>query len=143
MIYVLCGLAGFSLAVFLYNFDDIKRKRKRKKIAKRYERLRRGIPKRVVQLTTWDDLVDYRNYPISINDKTFSISGYERWHCNDELWKPVLDIDGKPAGYITQCTDKRCFDDEGKMYFIYSLRLSQSPSAYGKRKRVSAVVEVY
>lgn len=143
MIYILCGLAGFSLAVFLYNFDDIKRKRKRKKIAKRYERLRRGIPKRVVHLSTWNDLFNHRYNPISINGKTFKICHYEWWHCNDERTKMLHDTAGIFAGYINITADRRCYDDKGKQYFIYSLRLSQSPSCFGKRIKVSAVVDVY
>lgn len=143
MIYVICGLAGFLLAVFFYNFDDIKRNRKNKKIAKRYKRLRNGVPKRVVHLTDWDDLWRYRQYPISINGNTLAVSRYEWWHCNDDTWKTLLDLDGQSIGYITSRTDKRCYDSQGKMFFIRSLGLSQVPSAYGKRIMACAVIEVY
>ena len=143
MIYVICGLAGFLLAVFFYNFDDIKRNRKRKRIAKRYERLRRGIPKRIVHLSTWDDLWDYKHYPISINGKTFAISRYEWWLRYEDGCKQLLDTDGQSIGYIASRTDRSWFNEQGKLRFIKSLGLSQSPSAYGKRIIVSAVIETY
>lgn len=142
MIYVICGLAGFLLAVFLYNFDDIKRNRKNKKIAKRYKRLRNGVPKRVVHLTDFDDLWDYRHYPLSINGETFSVELFQWWHCNDE-YKTLLDINDKSVGYIRGGVDSRGYDNKGKMNYVYGLRLSQSPNAHGKRIRVSAVIEIY
>ncbi len=74
---------GMAIMIFLFNFEGIKRAIVDYKRSKRYNRLFKGIPSRVVGVRDFDDIWFNRYSPLYINGRTYKMN-YKWFHCNDE-----------------------------------------------------------
>ena len=143
MWYLLVFIAGFALAVFISQWEDIKRSLVNKKKRKRYQKLLNGTPKTIVDVSTWDEVWSYREYPFLINGETVCVPGnlWLWWHCNDE-YKRLHTVDGEPVGYLKSSIirSRKCYSG----WFHYKgLSLADGPNQTGKTVKVSAVLDVY
>ncbi|AFK66610.1 hypothetical protein COPG_00014 [Colwellia phage 9A] len=74
---------GVVIMIFLYNLEDIKRSFRERKRSKRYNRLFKGIPSRVVGVMDFDDVWINRYKPMYIGGRTYKLD-WKWFHCNDE-----------------------------------------------------------
>lgn len=143
MWYVVVFIAGFALAVLIVQWDDIKRSLINKKKRKLYQKLSKGRPKKVVDIRTWDDVWNYREYPFLINGETVCVPDnfWLWWHCNDE-YKRLHTVGGEPVGYLKGniIRSRKCYSG---WFHYWGLSLADGPNQMGKMVKVSAIVDVY
>ena len=142
MFYLLAAISGFLLAVFFVSYDDLKQKYKRKRIIKRYKKLANGTPKKVVFLTSWYDVWEYRNYPLYVNGQVLGIERFYWWHCNDE-YKYLVDSEGNKSGCLIRQLTRSIKNKNGRWDHTWGLAISTGPNFLGQRIKPSAVIDVY
>jgi len=121
--YVVTAIVTFGLTVIFVQRDDIRLSRKRRNAEKNKKYLVQGVPKRVIEITEFDDVFHYRNFAFYIEGKSYVLSSWI--HCNDDYFE-LYDAEGEKFASIGQMCIRSFQDSERKWHHIYGLGVNKS-----------------
>lgn len=140
MIYIACVILGFLLAVLLSSSQELISSIVKTYKDRRYNKLKNGVPKRVVQLRNFSDLRKYKEYPLYINGEVLEYTKGAWW---GDVITYMRYFNASGSLYVTDKVIPTFKDIKGIRRHRKVLGVSDDPSRFGSVSVVSAIIEVY
>ena len=140
MSYVACILVGFMLAVLLFSSQELIESIINWYNERRFNKLKNGVPKRVVHLRNFTDLRKYKDFPLYINGEVFTYAK-NAWWGGTITYMRYSNTNG--SLYITDKVIPTYKDIRGIQSYRKVLGASDDSCKFGRVTVVSAIVEVY
>ena len=133
-------LIGFGFVLVLFTSQELMESIINWHKERRFNKLKNGVPKRVVQLRNFTDLRKYKDFPLYINGEVFT-------HVNNAWWGYAITymryFNTNGSLYITDKVIPTYKDIRGIQRYRKLLGVSDNSCKFGRVTVVSAIVEVY